>query len=303
MAGRSRKLPIPVLVAIIGVVGTIIVALIKLLSVGSPTATPTTAVSIATAPPVVKITSLSDLDIVSTRVDSVFGIHDHVPNAKQVWLVVSGGGSSCFPQDGPALLQDTGNWRHGPINFPSTGRFQLSTVLADANMAALLRTAVGSKSGMPCTNIAEVIETISVEVVAAPGGTQTVEPSSSLGTMPPQTAVVKITSLSPGQEVGAEVPLVNGTHSAFPADRELWLVIFVGANYFPQNGPAVLLPNGTWNHGTIHFGSTGEFVVYAVSVDAPSSLVFRQAVTTLQALPELPKGVDVLDAVSVIRKQ
>ena len=111
--------------------------------------------------------------------------------------------------------------------------------------------------------------------------------------------MVEITSLADGQEVPENVSLVSGTYRNIPTDRELWMVVFVGANYFPQNGPAVLLPDGTWNHGSISFGGIGDFVVYAVLVDAQGALLFENR----QGIPALPDGALVLDAVNVHRSQ
>jgi len=111
--------------------------------------------------------------------------------------------------------------------------------------------------------------------------------------------VVEITSLADGQEVPENVSLVSGTYRNIPTDRELWMVVFVGANYFPQNGPAVLLPDGTWNHGSVRFGGLSDFVVYAVLVDAQGALLFENR----QGIPALPDGALVLDAVNVHRSQ
>jgi len=111
--------------------------------------------------------------------------------------------------------------------------------------------------------------------------------------------MVEITSLADGQEVPENVSLVSGTYRNIPTDRELWMVAFVGANYFPQNGPAVLLPDGTWNHGSVRFGGISDFVVYAVLVDAQGAALFQNR----QGTPALPDGALVLDAVNVHRSQ
>jgi len=292
---------VPISVAILGwftPLGKIIIDLFA--ATGTPVPT-------AVVASVVRITSISDGEIIRSQAQSVTGTYDHVPDDKQLWLVVVRG-STCFPQDGPAILDQTGTWRHGPINFYASGSYQISTVLADANISALLRSGVGSKLGMPCSNAKEIISTISVEVQPSaviptdiPLSALTETPLAPKETETPSGPSVKILGLGP--EVGEDVPLVKGTYSNIPADRQLWLVIFIGSNFFPQDGPAVLLPDRTWNYGTIHFGGPGDFIVYAVLADVEASSLFRQSVKQLKSMPQLPAGAEVYDAVNATRKK
>jgi hypothetical protein len=372
------------------------------------TSTPTPIV-----PPVVKFSSINDGGLIAEPLDSAHGTYTQVPEDKDIWVVASRG-SQCYPMDGPAIKEVTGVWRHGPLQFLESGKYELSTVLADEKSSAQLKMAVGKLTGLTCLpDGAEFIETISIEVRLAPmptptatvtkraqavlpetTPTKTATPTpagvpvvgkvceiragddtntiylrrvefTNLG-LPPQARVdihledtrrdaryvtldvdpelavcvaslslalrtslgvaediltptpilrpdrhfiiaetqteVKITSLSKGQVVPDMVSSVRGIYANVPADLELWIVVFVGANYYVQNGPARLMPDGTWSQGDTFFGGIHEFEVLAVLANAETAAMFR-TYKDGRPLTELPSGARPLDSVMVVRQQ
>ena len=117
---------------------------------------------------------------------------------------------------------------------------------------------------------------------------------------------IAITSLKAGTKVGREVPSVAGTYVGIPADRDLWLVVFVGNNYFPQTKPATLVPDvREWEYGTVYFGEPdsppGDYTLLAVLADSDASEEFWKHFDGSAIHGELPVGAIIYDRVKVTR--
>ncbi|MEW5988911.1 MAG: hypothetical protein AB1791_19985, partial [Chloroflexota bacterium] len=116
---------------------------------------------------------------------------------------------------------------------------------------------------------------------------------------------ITIEIISPADDtvVGPSIDSPGGVHSGIPADRQLWLVIFVDDHYFPQSGPAARVSPTEWNYGNIFFGGTNKsYTVLAVLADAEASATLENY-TDGPPLPEgLPVGAIIYDRVNVFRE-
>jgi hypothetical protein len=101
---------------------------------------------------------------------------------------------------------------------------------------------------------------------------------------------------------------VEGTISNLGSGEEVWLMVVVppGSNsYYPQNGPATVLGDGTWSSRAC-LGSAGDFDILAVVVKSDSRNAFAayrdlcNDTGHCPAVHDLWSGVVVMDRISVL---
>jgi hypothetical protein len=141
------------------------------------------------------------------------------------------------------------------------------------------------------------------------------EDSNGNGPTPTPTPVteIKITYPVTGGVVNQAGEVVRGTSKDVPAGQKLWVVVFVHevSRYYPQNNPAKLNADGTWDSPTA-FGvakdSGDKFDALAVTVDARAEAEFRSYLQTARDKNDypgfelLPDGALTRDTVTVTRK-
>lgn len=97
----------------------------------------------------------------------------------------------------------------------------------------------------------------------------------------------------------------QGTYANLPPDRELWLVVLVGSNYFAQRGPAILIDEVNWQYGTIYFGNedsgTGKYTLLAVLAAPQAVMEFQNHLDGSALGSQLPPGAIIYDRVEVVR--
>ena len=102
---------------------------------------------------------------------------------------------------------------------------------------------------------------------------------------------------------------VKGNYKELSGGQMLWVVVapFHTSNYYPQQNPAILQPDGTWSSLTF-VGSAGDagraFDILLVLVDAQGQQAFNNYLsdTNQHGLNGLPPGVTIVDKVTVWRK-
>ena len=102
---------------------------------------------------------------------------------------------------------------------------------------------------------------------------------------------------------------VLGSYKQIPAGQTLWVVVapFSTSQYFPQQSPAVIQPNGTWSSLTF-IGSPADagraFDIFLVLANqqGQQALMAYLAGQTQNGLSNLPPGATVVDKVTVWRK-
>ncbi len=231
-----------IVVAIIGLVGTVIAAGItsgffKDLRGSRSTPTP--------LPAIIKTLSLQDGQQVANQVASIEGTYAHVKEDETIWLLVAAGGL-CYPQAGPAEKLAAGRWRHGPVQFSQSGEQRLWAVLASPAAKEQLTLAFGRQGvGIRCDQPGVDLKD-SITVIVGPGlvptattgaSTSAVTPRVSSSQTPPAAGAPQVEFIYPINETvinQAKVGDVRGRFSGFASDDELWLVVFVGSDIFVQ---------------------------------------------------------------------
>jgi hypothetical protein len=133
------------------------------------------------------------------------------------------------------------------------------------------------------------------------------------GPTPTPMTEIKITYPATGGVVNQTGEVVRGMSKNVPAGQKIWVVVFVHevTRYYPQNNPAKLNADGTWDSPT-SFGvakDTGDkFDALAVTVDAKAEADIRGYLQTARdrndypGFEELPAGAVTQDTVTVTRK-
>ncbi len=119
---------------------------------------------------------------------------------------------------------------------------------------------------------------------------------------------IHITSPNNAQVVNLRQQVL-GRYKEIPAGQTLWVMVapYKVSLYFPQQGPAVIQPNGTWSSLTFVGGPTDSghaFDIFLVLVDqrGQQRLAAYLASNNQSGMNGLPPGVTIVDKVTVWRK-
>jgi hypothetical protein len=303
--GINWKFWASVIAAAITAVGYIIVALVNKWPPFPLGATLTPTVTHATAlPPELKIMSVQEKHSTPLRLESINGTYDRVPEGQQIWLIVMAN-NLCYPQNGPAQMLRAGIWEHGPVEFPAEGEQQLRAAMVSPEGAVELRSAVGREPIRCDRPGVEFIDSVTVIATSSP---VTLPAAASPAAEEPWVEILEPSDRLIVQQ--RKVAPVHGRYRGFEQGDQLWLVVFVGANFYVQNGPALLTPaNGTWIHADIYVGEEGrlpepkQFAIVPVVVHTPEDQGWFRERKTGMAVEGLPEGVTILPRTTVMRTE
>jgi len=126
--------------------------------------------------------------------------------------------------------------------------------------------------------------------------------------------VAKITSLRNRQRVPAAVNEVRGTFENLPLGQEVWLVLTRRgvARFYPQFGPVLLQPDGTWASSSVYVGSDEDidkkFNLLVVLADQRAGRYFARYLERgrftghYPGLLRLPAGAVENDRITIVRR-